>query len=175
MIEEWNIIEANPLYEISSLGRVRNKRTRTIRKTMTTTTGYEGFTTILSGRKTLFHRVHRLVAIAFIPNPERKRTINHINGDKKDNRVENLEWSTHSENSLHSHRILKKSGGVGVKHALSKLTPDDVMKIFELKSNGLSTMQIASVIGKVSRPAIRAVLSGKTWKQISLSRLTTLD
>ena len=48
--------------------------------------------------------IHRLVAIHFIPNTDNKKCVNHINGNKLDNRVENLEWSTHSENVIHAYK-----------------------------------------------------------------------
>lgn len=63
-------------------------------------------------------KVHRLVGEHFIPNPDKKRTINHINGIKTDNRVINLEWNTHSENHLHAFRT-------GIRDRLHKFGKDN--------------------------------------------------
>lgn len=73
--------------------------------------GYSRVTLLHPGGKVYNFQVHRLVAIAFIPNPCGKETVNHIDGDKQNNRVENLEWNTRSENMIHAykHGIIKVS------------------------------------------------------------------
>lgn len=84
----------------------------------------EGYIRLHIDKKRVF--LHRIIAKEFIPNPENKPFINHINGIKTDNRVENLEWCTNSENQLHSYRVLKRKpsnkGLFGANHNISKCT-----------------------------------------------------
>lgn len=78
-----------------------------------------GYPKIMIDKKGLM--VHRLVAKTFIPNIENKPFVNHINGDRTDNRVENLEWVTNSENQLHSYRVLNnKNNNSGVSNRNKK-------------------------------------------------------
>ena len=108
-IELWKSIEGYPNYMISNLGRVKSLRFRK-EKIMKLRNDSDGYLLINfhKNKKQNTFKVHRLVAQTFIPNPENKPHIDHINGIRDDNRVENLRWVTIKENNnnpLHRNKI----------------------------------------------------------------------
>lgn len=86
------------LYEVSNYGRVRNKKTKRFLTQHDNGKGYL-FVSLWRNNKGKREYVHRLVALAFIPNPDKKPTVNHKDEDKQNNYVENLEWMTYKENN----------------------------------------------------------------------------
>lgn len=107
-MEIWKEIENNLGYEISSMGRVKSLpkkiRKSTIILIPNITRGYE----YVGLKNSVKHQVHRLVAVAFIPNPELKRTVNHKDGNPRNNCIYNLEWATYSENHKHAYSVLNR-------------------------------------------------------------------
>ena len=98
--EEWKPVEGfENLYQVSNLGRISNYRI--ILKPRKINSGYFTTCLTLNGYKT-YKLIHRLVATAFITNEAKKREVNHIDGNKTNNSVVNLEWVTSSENKLHA-------------------------------------------------------------------------
>ena len=102
-MEHWKVIEGTSgALEVSDLGRVKsNLRDGRILKTNTDSKGYERLRVTINRKKYAF-KLHRLVAEAFVPNPDNKPQVNHIDGNKQNNAASNLEWVTNKENAHHA-------------------------------------------------------------------------
>lgn len=104
MEEIWKDIKGyEGLYQVSNLGRVKRVRTDRLLKGYKLTGGYLGVN-LYKNSVGSTNKIHRLVAQAFIPNPENKPQVNHIDEDKTNNVVSNLEWMTATENNNHGTR-----------------------------------------------------------------------
>jgi len=107
--EIWREIPSRPKYQVSNLGRIRRIKTKIGLPyckplTVQMPNKYQAYVTINLQRKRFY--IHRLVALAFIPNPNNLPQVNHIDGNKANNAVYNLEWVTRSENGLHAYKVL---------------------------------------------------------------------
>lgn len=167
-MSDWQPITGYPAYEVSSCGRVRflggqRRFGHTVRQAPPSERAPQphssGYLQLVIQRKNLF--VHRLVAEAFVPNgcPERKH-INHKNGNKHDNRVENLEWVTSKENHQHKVRVL--GIGAGETHSQARLSLAEVEAI----RTATGTHQgIADYFG-ISRQHVGDIRSGRKWSSM---------
>ena len=109
-MENWKTIENVTNYEVSDLGQIRNTKTNYILKGRLSKSGYlQVSLTDKETKKQKNYYIHRLVAIYFLENLDNKREVNHKDGNKLNNNVDNLEWVTPSENQKHRQKILDKT------------------------------------------------------------------
>lgn len=162
MGEIWKVIDGYENYEVSTAGRVRNIATSVVLKPNNCGRYLQVKLSQNSKRKNFL--VHRLVASAFIPNPDNKPQVNHINGIKTDNSASNIEWTTPSDNIKHSYLKNLRCPTMGETNGQAKLVESDVLKIRQM-SAGFTTQEIAEMWG-VSASSIRLILRRKTWKHI---------
>lgn len=102
----WIKIKDFPNYSVSSSGSVRNDNRMSLLKPTTNHKGYL-YVVLSKDGKTTTKKIHRLVAESFIDNPDNKPQVNHIDGNKQNNDVSNLEWCTNQENQDHFWRVIK--------------------------------------------------------------------
>lgn len=160
-------------YLISNTGKLKGLPTKNIKserliKPDVSRTGYNSNHLFKLEEKNVYKKknvyIHRLVAIAFIPNPENKPCVNHINGIKTDNRVENLEWATFSENSQHAVNTgLDKSRGLT--NYQSIFEEDDIYDIRLIRKLKKWPYSKIAVIYNVSRQTIYKIVNQITYKE----------
>lgn len=161
-MEQWHDINGYD-YEISTLGRVKNKKTGLVLSNAIETVGY--YTVGLHKNKVRrTHRIHRLIMEAFVPNPNCYKYINHINGIKTDNRLENLEWCTHKHNIDHAYRIGLCQSVKGSRHGMAVLNEQQVLTIREALKNS-PARKLAKQFN-VSEGTVSMIKHRVTWSHI---------
>ena len=146
-------------YQISSIGLVRNKETGCLLKSQEDGKGYLR-TTLSKNNKQVTIKNHRAIAIAFIDNPKKLPQVNHIDGDKKNNAVDNLEWITNYENMQHAikHGLINRVDYCGrKKRAVIRIADDGTEKEF-------ASLAIAAEECQVHRSNLCKTLKGERHK-----------
>lgn len=143
-------------YEITRDGKVINKHTG---HTLAPQPNGKGYLRVSIGKKLMF--IHRLVAEKYIPNPENKPQVNHKDGNKLNNCVDNLEWVTNQENR--NHAVDNDLQVTGERCSWAKLTEENVK---EIRANPGYENEYWARKFKVSRGTINDVVNYRTWKHI---------
>ena len=145
----WVRLSDFPNYAVSCEGQMLSLRKNRIMKSHLTGGG-GGYPSVclFTNAKPTICLIHRAVAKYFVANPDNKPQVNHIDGNKSNNRYTNLEWVTAQENTIHAHRSGLTHPAFGVNHGSAKLTTSQVRRIRKLAAaKELSQTAIASMFG----------------------------
>ena len=177
---KFRVWDEFPKYEVGNDGSIysldyNHTGQRKELKQMPDSDGYSYVFLVVNGKR---HKrsVHRMVALSFIDNPEKKPQVNHKNGIRYDNRVDNLEWVTSKENCIHAYQVngrtqtdkqkaLAKERFSGENNPKSKINEATVLSIRRLRQKGLSLQEI-SERHNISKAQVSAIARGKFWKEV---------
>lgn len=162
----WKECSVCSNYEISKYGDVRNKQTGKILKQKLKKDNYLEVSISMGSRQNVKHcLVHRLVAEAFIPNPESKPQVNHKDGNTTNNQVTNLEWVTNQENITHSIITGLKPNDRGENSCNSKMTKEQVQwcrDVYKPRDKEFGCRALAKMFN-VSKSTMSYILTNKTY------------
>lgn len=163
--EIWkDVIGYEDTYEVSNFGNVRRKSCNL--KQFSNIDGYKVLSLSKNG-ETKTQLVHRLMLKAFVPNLENKEQVNHIDCDKQNNNLENLEWVTPEENIKHAVENDRQRDQNGENNNMSKLTEKDVLFIRRLLEEGITTYKIhKEYYPHLHQQTIYAIKQRRLWNNI---------
>lgn len=167
-----DVIGYEDIFSVTEDGKVYSKRTNKFLVQGTLKTGYKVISSKIGGRNGIYIcvRVHRMVAEAFIDNPENKPFVNHKDGNKINNNVDNLEWVTALENSQHAWDtgLITKEMCQGERKGITSLTRDQVLyvrQVYTAFSKEFGCRALARKFG-VTHTVIVKIVNDITWKHI---------
>lgn len=160
-MEQWKIIQKEPNYEVSSLGRVRNISTQHVKSNRFDKDGYPRVTLYPSGKT---YSIHRLIMENFYDKSEWKAHVNHIDSNRANSTLSNLEWVTAQGNTIHMHKAGRAHDIKGVNNPMSTLTEEQIVTIRMLPSL-MKDPEVAKMYG-VSRATIQRIRSGSAYTLI---------
>lgn len=170
--EVWkDIPDYEGFYAISNYGNAKSFWSGKVRRDMLLkkhigNTGYERVFLYKNGKSKAMS-IHRLVLMAFCRMPKNKEVSNHIDGNRLNNNLKNLEWTTISGNTKHAHRM-KLINQDGDKNHMSILNNDDVVYVFELLKSGNSYSEILNIFPKVkNKNTVYNINRGKTYRCVT--------
>lgn len=155
-------------YEVKTNGQVFNRVTGNELTHQINSEGYHAIRLCIDGKPfTTF--AHRLVAIAFIPNPENKPEVNHIDGNKDNNNLSNLEWVTSKENTAHAIAMGLKwyFGGKGEENGRSVYTEKQIREACKMMENPMNRPIMVSRVSGVDRFTLGKIKNGEIWTHVS--------
>lgn len=159
------IIESYPNYSVDSEGRIFNNETGKEKAQYVNRDGYK-VVDMYKNNKPTRKTVHRFVALAFIPNPENKPCVNHLDGNKENNKVENLEWATYSENTIHAFEtgLLVREKGEKVHNAI--FSDEEIHQVCRMMQAGYRNIDIQSKLN-VPKYLLKNIRNNGAWSHIS--------
>lgn len=169
MSEIWKKCEIAPNYEISSFGNVRRaflngERINRLLKPYIHSNGYGEVHLSKVGKQS----IHRLVLQTFIGPAPINTEANHKNGIKMDNRIENLEWITRSENMKHAYRngLILNLNKKGSKNGRAIVSENDIISIIKMRQEGFVLREISNKFG-ICISAVNNIIKGKSWRHVN--------
>lgn len=167
--KQWkriNIDGTEMPYLISDSGDVYSIKYDKLLKPRINISGYMEIE-ISINKKSYYKGIHRLVAETFIPNPENKSEVNHIDANKQNNTIANLEWCTHAENMKHAAvNNLIRNVGKGENNPSNKYSESVIHEICKMLENGCGNKYIAETLN-VNKNLVKHIKDGDTWLYIS--------